>query len=112
MKKKLIREKLCDFSIYDLDGKIDDVIGFLQEKKSIFEGQGFFNISVDVDSDIVFGESVSTLNGTRYETDEELKKRSKEARDQKKKDLEKELTKEQEEKELYESLKKKYEGVS
>lgn len=91
-------------SVSDFNGKIDDVIKFLQEKKAAWHG--YLNIRIDASQH--YDDVSIELYGDRLETDDEYAARIKieerliKDKDQKKKEEEKA------EKALYYRLKKKY----
>lgn len=97
------------FSVYDFDGKVDDVIQMLANSRDKCVEDGYFDARISVDS---YYESVDMyLYADRLETDAEYEKRL-QALDKEKKRIKVQRKKAAEdERALYEKLKAKYEKV-
>ena len=93
-KKKLIKADInYQLDLYDFEGQIDDVVKNLQDKKAMFEAEGWSNINIYIE---YWHPDVEVkICGYREETDEEYKKRLNDAR--KKREENKKQKKEQEE---------------
>ena len=115
-KRKVIRKTIDNNIKYDLDGPLDDAIEYLQDLKKTYELEGYTDLQIDNYQEYNYGtyDEVITFSGKREETTQEYNKRvaqEKRTREKKKKEREKAAAKEEKkEKELYEKLKKKFEG--
>lgn len=98
------------FSVYDFDGKVDDVIQMLANSRDSCIEQGYFNARISVDS---YYESVDMyLYADRYETDAEYEKRLEAIAKEKQRIKVQRKKAAEDERKLYEKLKAKYEKVS
>lgn len=116
--KRIVAKKIVDFSPYDLEGDIDEVLQFLQKIKD--ENAGIYRECIKLEVDWYRDENPSiVVTGHRLETDLEFSERRKEYFEaiQRKKDrLAKEAARhkakkaksEAEERKLYEQLKRKF----
>lgn len=95
MKKRMISVKLK--SHIEPDGNLDDLIEELVSIRNRYSLQGFSNLRLDADYDLI------GLWGDRLETDAQYEKRIKDEENRKNKQLERERKK-------YEELGRKFEG--
>ncbi len=114
LENKIKIQDSINFDRYILEGSLDKVIESLQDLQTNNSGWDNLSIDLSVEGDSYYGHSIdATLTRSRLETDEEyllriekykelLQKTSKNRTENKK-------LREQEEKELYEKLKKKFE---
>lgn len=114
MEKKKINEEIVCWDTYEFQGKLKDIIDKLQNE--IDSHPYHFDFTLEVDK--LYGyyreeETNISIRANRWETDEELEKRTQIAKkdtDRRKKfNQEKEERKAKEERETYERLKKKFE---
>jgi RNA binding exosome subunit len=112
--KKKIQDKIASWDSYELDGNLEDVIAKLQNLITVNPDHFEFNIEVESESGY-YGSCSTNINITanRWESDEECEKRvaaSKRASEAAKLAAQTKAENDQiRERQLYESLKKKFE---
>jgi len=108
---KVLRRQRIKSEIY-IEGPIEDVIKMLQDIKAEAEAKGFFDIYVDIHTyiDCHCEEVDINIEGSRYETQEEVQKRLKKSLSAKKSAARRKKNKEEKERKEYERLKAKFEG--
>lgn len=108
MERKTIREQIEKFSVYDLDGDLEDAILFLQKKQRLY-GE---NVVIDVDPGDYYdiSDTCIRLYRDRLETDNEFEKRIAEDEKVRARKQARQAKKEELERELYQKLKEKYES--
>lgn len=108
MERIAIGTCLKSYSVSSFDGKIDDVIQMLANDRDDALARGFFDITIDASQ--YYDDVDIYLNAKRLETDEEFERRKAMDKKMRAKAREQKKTAEAKERELYEKLKKKYEG--
>lgn len=104
--RKILNDYLVELSVFNFNGRVDDVIKMLENYRNEYTADGYFDIYISADH---YYDTVSIeLRGERYETDGEYEKRMKAEKVlvQKAKDAKKQQ--EADERKMYERLKKKY----
>ena len=108
MERISISTCLKSYSVSSFDGKIDDVIQMLANDRDDALARGFFDLTIDASQ--YYDDVDIYLNAKRLETDEEFERRKEQMKKTRKRDLEFKKNAAAKERELYEKLKKKYEG--
>ena len=106
-KKKMIKEEIkYGLDLYEFDGSIEEVIETLQKRKEKLEGEGWSQLSIDIER--CYSDVDAKIYGYREETDAEYKRRLADARKTRAKNKKKKAEKEEAERKKLRELAKKY----
>ena len=104
--RKVLNDYLTELSVHSIGGKVDDVIQMLANYRDKYVADGYFNISIYTEH---YYDTVSIeLRGDRYETDAEYEQRTSMEKAIIERQKQEKRKREDEERKLYERLKKKY----